>query len=50
MKKIWSFYNENELLTLEEQRIQEKQQDMSVGFWIGFFTCVILFNIVIFFV
>ena len=28
MKKIWSFYNENELLTLEEQRIQEKQQDI----------------------
>ena len=49
MNKIWSFYNENELLTSQEQRVQEKQQQMSVGFWIGFGTCVVLFNIFIFF-
>ena len=50
MKKIWNFYNDNELLTTEEQKIQERQQNMSIGFWIGWSTMLILFNILIFFV
>ena len=48
MKKIWYFYSDDELLTTEEQKIQERQQNMSIGFWIGFTTMVILFNTLIF--
>lgn len=47
MKKIWYFYSEDELLTKEEQMIQERQINMSIGFWIGFFTIVLLLNIII---
>jgi hypothetical protein len=50
MKKIWNFYSDNELLTTEEQGTQERQQNITIGFWIGFITMVILFNILIFFV
>jgi hypothetical protein len=50
MKKIWNFYNDNELLTSKEQKIQERQKNISIGFWIGWSTMVILFNILIFFV
>ena len=42
MRKQLSFYNENELLTVEEQKIQESQQDMSFVFGIGLLTCVVL--------
>jgi hypothetical protein len=48
MKKIWSFYSDNELLTTEEQKTQEKQQLISIGFWIGWAIMVILFNVLIF--
>ena len=48
MKKIWIFYNKYELLTTEEQKIQERQQKMSIDFLIGWATIIILFNILIF--
>lgn len=47
MEKIWNSYSDGELLTTEEQRIQKRQQDMSIGFWAGWLTIVILFNIII---
>ncbi len=50
MKKLWFVYFDDELLTTEEQNIQETQNNMSIGFWIGFSTIVLLLNILIFFV
>lgn len=50
MKKIWNVYHSKELLTIEEQNTQEKQQNMTIGFWIGWTTIVVLFNILVFFV
>lgn len=41
--------NDMELLTVEEQEKQEKRQNMSIGFWIGWITMLTLFNILIFF-
>lgn len=32
--KLWRFFNENDLLTTEEQKIKEKQDRMSFRFWI----------------
>ena len=50
MKKIWNVYHSKELLTIEEQNTQEKQQNMTIGFWIGWTTIVVLYNILVFFV
>jgi hypothetical protein len=50
MSKIWRSFEKDELLTTEEQKVQEKQQNISVGFWIGFVTFVILFNVIILFI
>jgi hypothetical protein len=50
MRKIWYFYSDDEFLTKEEQLIQERQNSMSIGFWVGLLTSVILFNILTFFV
>lgn len=48
MKNICNVYDDNELLTKEEQKIQERQQNISIRFWIGFAIFVILLNILIF--
>jgi hypothetical protein len=50
MSKIWKSFEKDEFLTTEERKIQEKQQNISLGFWIGFVTFVILFNVLILFI
>jgi len=47
MKKIWYSYSDNELLTTEEQKTQERQQFISIGFWIGWATILILLSVLI---
>lgn len=44
--KLWHFYNDDELLTVDQQNIKERLENMSVGFWIGFSTVVILLNVI----
>ena len=46
MKKIWYSFVENELLTTEEQLIDQRQKHMSFGFWIGYATILILLSLV----
>lgn len=41
----WKFFYDDEILTKEDQRIKENQENMNVGFWIGFTTAIILFFI-----
>ena len=43
---MWYFFDENELLTTEEQLIDQKQKYMSFGFWIGYSTVLILLSLV----
>lgn len=45
--KLWHFYNADELLTVDQQNIKERQENMSIGFWIGFSTVVILLNVIL---
>lgn len=46
--RIWHFYSQDELLTVEQQKIKERQEYLSLGFWIGAITMVVLFNLIIF--
>lgn len=45
--KLWNFFDENELLTLKEEQIKERQDNMTIGFWIGVVLMVIMFNVLI---
>lgn len=45
--KLWHFFGENELLTIKEQEIKERQENMTLGFWIGFGLIIVLFNLLI---
>lgn len=45
MKKLWYFFDEDELLTVEQQKIQNDQINMNVGFWIGILTVFMLIGL-----
>lgn len=40
----WNFYFHDEILTLQEQTIQEKQQKKTIRFWAYFTVCLIILD------